>query len=136
MPSDYELQRRAQQEAEVMKWGKRSIKVVAGTVVASVVVWAVVGLVRPQLRLYKANVEKKALIAEAKARKDSAVHLAEVDRERAKGTADANRTIAGSLTAEYIQWLYVQSLADHPGATVIYVPTEGGIPITEAGRRP
>lgn len=94
-------------------------------------------LTMPQIRLYRANTEKQAAIAEAKARRDSAVYLSEAEIERARGVAEANKIIAQSISDEYTRWLYVSNLAElaeKSGATVVYVPTEGGVPVLEAGR--
>jgi predicted Holliday junction resolvase-like endonuclease len=98
-----------------------------------VLLWVVFGLVRPQLRLYGQRVERQAQIADAKARAEAAEHLAEAEVARANGVAEANTIIAGSITDEYTRWLYVSNLDQTP-ADVIYVATEAGIPITEAGR--
>lgn len=98
----------------------------------------------PKYRLYRANVEKQAAIAEAKAQSDAEVYRAEravteaqykseADVIRAQGVAEANRVIAESLTDEYIRWYYVDQIKDS-GASIIYVPTEGGIPLLESGR--
>src|SRR5262245_12692809 len=92
------------------------------------------GLIKPQINLYKANTEKKAAVAEAKAKRDSATYLAQAEVERAKGVAAANKEIAESLTDRYIEWLYVDQMDQLGDHSIIYVPTEGGIPILDAGR--
>jgi len=35
----------------------------------------------------------------------------------------------------YLRWLYIEALKEKQGAEVIYVPTEAGLPILEAGKR-
>lgn len=64
----------------------------------------------------------------AKAKKD-----AQIEIERAKGAAEANRIIAESLDPAYIQYLWVQGLQDG-SSEVIYVPTEANLPVLEAMR--
>jgi regulator of protease activity HflC (stomatin/prohibitin superfamily) len=87
--------------------------------------------------LARAEANRKIKIAEAEAAKESAVALAEAEIIRAKGVAEANRIIGDSLrnNEAYLRYLYVQSLADNNSQQVIYVPTEAGLPILEAGKR-
>ena len=124
------------------------IKGIGGAVLVGVLLFGGCQAAGPQVRLYKANTEKKALIGEAKARADAAKYEAEravevakanaeAERQRAQGVADAQRTISETITPEYVQWLYVDQMdrmAETGKATIIYVPTEGGLPILEAGR--
>lgn len=114
-----------------------AVKVLLGVVVAIFVIVFGWLMVKPQINLYRANTEKKALIAEAKAQNEAAKYRAEAEITRANGVAEANKVVASSITPEYTQWLYVDQLdtiAAASGATVIYVPTEGGLPVLEAGR--
>lgn len=108
---------------------------VAAFVLICVGVWGVFRLVSPQLNLYKANTEREIEVREAKAHRDAAVLLAEAEVNRAKGVAAANELIAESITEEYIRWLYVDQMDQLGDHSVIYIPTEGGIPILEAGRQ-
>lgn len=98
----------------------------------------------PRYNLYKAETAKRERIAEAKAESDAAqytaekqVEIAKADRavreEEAKGIANATETINASLTPEYITWYFIDQLDNFEGQ-VIYVPTEGGVPVMEAGR--
>lgn len=88
----------------------------------------------PKYRLYKATIEKRIAVEEARARKDSSIHDAQAERERAKGVADANKIIAASITEQYLRYHYINTLAGQ-GNRVIYIPTEAGLPILEAGKR-
>lgn len=119
-------------------------KIVLGIILGLTLIWVALRLISPQLNLYRANTEKRAAIAEARAQSDAAEYTAkrrveiatadaEADRIRAKGIADAQSLIAESLTPEYVRWYYVDKLDDVEGQ-IIYVPTEGGIPLPEAGR--
>lgn len=90
--------------------------------------------VRPEYLLYRANIEKRIIVTTAIAEADADVEHARGEIERAKGTAKANRIVAGSITEPYLRYLYVNNLA-HTKNQIIYVPTEAGLPILEAGKR-
>ncbi|MGI9627010.1 MAG: SPFH domain-containing protein, partial [Longimicrobiales bacterium] len=49
--------------------------------------------------------------------------------EEAKGIAEAQTIITQGLTPEYLTFFYIQQLTAMPEGTVVYVPTEGGIPL-------
>ena len=49
--------------------------------------------------------------------------------EEAKGIAEAQRIISEGRTPEYLTFFYIQQLAEMPDGNVVYVPTEGGIPL-------
>ena len=85
--------------------------------------------------LAEAEWNKKIQIADANAKAEAAVSLAQVEIERAKGVAEANRIIGDSLKNNegYLRYLWIQGL-HHESNTTIYVPTEAGLPILEAGR--
>jgi regulator of protease activity HflC (stomatin/prohibitin superfamily) len=87
--------------------------------------------------LAKADYSKQVAVQEAKAKEEAATHLARAEVERAKGVAQANEIIGSSLknNEAYLRWLYIESLKEKTGQEIIYVPTEAGLPILEAGRR-
>lgn len=89
--------------------------------------------VMPQYRLWRASIEKRILVEEARAQADSAVELARAEVGRARGTAEANLIVADSITEPYLRYLYINSLAETQNQ-VIYLPTEAGLPILEADR--
>jgi regulator of protease activity HflC (stomatin/prohibitin superfamily) len=49
--------------------------------------------------------------------------------EEAKGIAEAQRIISEGLTPEYLTFFYIQQLTAMPEGSVVYVPTEGSIPL-------
>ena len=49
--------------------------------------------------------------------------------EEAKGIAQAQQIITEGLTPEYLTFFYIEQLTRMPEGTVVYVPTEGGIPL-------
>lgn len=92
----------------------------------------------PQYRLWKAGIERQIQVRDAESKKKAATFLAGAEIERAKGVAEANEIIADSITEPYLRYFYIQQLSQlesHSGK-VIYVPTEAGLPILEAGKRP
>jgi len=77
--------------------------------------------------------ESATLQAEARIKQETA--NAEAEIIRARGVAEANKLIANGLkdNSEYLTYLWIQSTK---GQQVIYIPTEAGLPILEAGKRP
>jgi regulator of protease activity HflC (stomatin/prohibitin superfamily) len=87
--------------------------------------------------LAHAQASKEVAVAEARAKMESASLLADAEIARARGVAQANQIIGASLKENeaYLRYLWINGLESN-NPTVIYVPTEGGLPILEAGRRP
>lgn len=85
-----------------------------------------------------ARAEQNRQIArfEAQAELARAEGAAQAEVARARGNAEANAIIADGLGGPegYLEYLYIQALKDSE-TEVIYVPTEAGLPILEAGRR-
>lgn len=90
-----------------------------------------------EAELAQAAQNRKIAVLEAQAALDSAKLKAEAEVERAKGLAAANKIVADSLGGPegYLRYLYIQNIEQSKGQ-VIYIPTEGGLPILEAGKRP
>lgn len=128
------------------------------SIVLFIVLWIVVSMaILPSYRIYRqdkegqANLrqqewEKKILVEQAKAQNESATLQAEatIKQEtakaqaeviRAKGVAESNAIIADSLKGNesYLRYLWIDKLSGNPN--VMYVPTEAGLPILEAGKR-
>ena len=84
------------------------------------------------------NAEDNRQIAseEAKAKMESAKMLSEAEIVRARGVAEANKIIGDSLKGNeaYLRYLWIDGL-NRNNQNVIYVPTEAGLPILEAGKR-
>ena len=106
--------------------------------------------VYPKYKVYSMEMSGKAVLAEAEssrqvavkealALRDSAKFKAEAEITRANGTAQANKIIANGLGGPegYLRYLAIDAMkeqAQSESSTTIYVPTEAGIPITEATR--
>ena len=88
-----------------------------------------------EAELAQATQNRKIKVLEAQARMDAASLEANAEVARARGLAEANRIVADSLGGPegYLRYLYIQNLEQSNGQ-IIYVPTEGGLPILEAGR--
>ena len=82
----------------------------------------------------KAEQNRKIKIEEARANLEAEKLNAQAEIARAKGAAKAIEIENGSITPTYIQYLWVRQQADLGDKTVIYIPTEGNLPILEAGR--
>ena len=84
--------------------------------------------------LAEAEWNKKIQVEEAKANLESEVLNAQAEIERAKGAAEAIRIEGGSLSENYIRYLWVRQQTNLSDKTVIYIPTEAGLPVLEANR--
>lgn len=86
-----------------------------------------------QAELARAEQNRQIAIEEAKAAEQSAKSYANAEVIRAEGVAEANRIIADGLGGPdgYLRYLWIQNL---PNGRTVYIPTEAGMPITEAGR--
>jgi predicted aminopeptidase len=86
-------------------------------------------------KLAEAQSSRQVATLEARARMESAKHLADAEVTRATGAAQANRILQNSLGGPdgYLRYLQIQSLHE-TNAKLIYIPTEGGLPITESRR--
>ena len=49
--------------------------------------------------------------------------------EEARGIAEAQKIISEGLTPEYLTFKYIEQLSTLSGGSVVYVPTEGGVPL-------
>ncbi|WP_118858512.1 membrane protease subunit [Sphingomonas mesophila] len=113
---------------------------------ATLVIIALVLFGYPQWRVYSQRLSGEAALAEAqssrqvaileaRAKKESAIALADAEVIRARGAAQANQILQNSLGGPegYLRYLQIQALQETK-ATLVYVPTEAGLPVTEAGR--
>lgn len=84
----------------------------------------------------QAEQNRRIAVLEAESKLEAAKSLAAAEVERAKGVAQANEIIGQSLkdNESYLRWLWIENL-DKGGNSVIYIPTEAGLPILEAGKR-
>lgn len=90
-----------------------------------------------EAELAQSQGNRQIAVQEALALYESADYKAKAEVRRAEGVAQANKIIGDSLknNEAYLRYLYVNNLADTKDQ-VIYIPTEAGMPILEAGQRP
>ncbi len=83
----------------------------------------------------KAEQNRQIAVLEAEALKQSAELKASAEVARAKGVAEANKIIGESLenNEAYLRYLWIDAINSEDNQ-IIYVPTEAGLPILEAGR--
>ena len=128
----------------------RGIGFTIGVIIAVVVVGALMLIGLPTYNVYSKTMAGKAAyeqavqdrrirVLEAQAALDSAQLTAQAEIARARGTNEANRIMAESLGGpdNYLRWSYIHMLeetAGKEGRQTIYIPTEAGVPILEAGR--
>lgn len=81
--------------------------------------------------VYKTAIENKMKMDTEIKQKELEVRKQEMEAQRqiaeANGIAEANKIIAGSLSPEYLQWYWIQSMEKNPKA--IYVPSDNGLPL-------
>ena len=90
-----------------------------------------------QAELAQADQNRQIAVAQARAKAESAHFEADAEITRATGVARANEIIGQSLKGNeaYLRYLWINGLEQNRNA-VIYVPTEGNLPILEASRLP
>ena len=88
-----------------------------------------------EAELARADSNRRIKTLEAKAAEESAKYLADAEIIRAEGVAAANKIIGDSLKGNeaYLRYLWVTGMGESKHQT-IYIPTEAGMPILEAGR--
>lgn len=91
---------------------------------------------RGEAEYARAQANRKIAILEAEARMESSKSLAQAEVIRAEGVAKSNKIIGDSLEDNegYLRYLYITHLGEAKDKTVIYVPTEGTLPILESQR--
>lgn len=119
-------------------------------VVATVLMWGLYLAFGPTYLVYRQRMQGRADLAQAEAESrvrvmnahanlDAAKLDAMSDVERAKGIAQSIEAVENKLGGPegYLRWKYIHMLeetANEDGRTIIYVPTEAGLPLLEAGR--
>lgn len=84
--------------------------------------------------LEEAKKAEQVLIQEAQAEKTAAIELKEAELTRASAVSESMAIIGESLkqNQEYLTWQWIKQISDNDN--IIYIPTEAGLPILEAGR--
>lgn len=87
--------------------------------------------------LAQAEWNRQIIVRQAQAKKDAATREAEAEVIRAEGVSKANAIVAEGLGGPegYLRYLYIHMLEENKDKSIIYIPTEAGLPILEAGKR-
>ncbi|MEE7491144.1 membrane protease subunit [Methylobacterium oryzae] len=124
-----------------------TIITIAGLLAAAVATLFIIGPIygvwaqrlKGRADLAQAEAETKIAVLQAEREEAAAHHYAEAEVIRAKGVARAIKEVENSLGGPegYLRWQYVNMLEQQDGVQqIIYVPTEAGLPLLEAGKRP
>ena len=82
--------------------------------------------------LARAEQNKQIIMIEAQAILEAEQFNAQSEIVRARGMAEAMQIESGTLTMEYIYYLWVRTMADNKN--IVYIPTEAALPILELKR--
>ena len=88
---------------------------------------------RGKADLAEAEYNRQIILKEAEMNLEAEKLNAQSEVERAKGMAEAIKIEGGNLTPEYIQYLWIRHINETDNS-IIYIPTEGNLPILEAGK--
>ena len=131
----------SEEELKVQNWVKWTIVGVV-LLILVYILWNIV--IFPQYNIWRkarlgeaqlkeAEYSRQIKVTEAQANLEAERFNKESEIVRAEGVSISNGIIAGSITEQYIRYLWVKTL-DGASKEIIYVPTEANLPITEAGR--
>jgi regulator of protease activity HflC (stomatin/prohibitin superfamily) len=87
-----------------------------------------------QITITEAIAKNEAATSNALAKIKISEAEAQAEIIRAKGAAEANKIISSTLTESYLRYRWIEGLQTNQ-MQVVYVPTEGNLPILEAGKR-
>ena len=83
------------------------------------------------------DVPRTHVAGRLKARKESAEYDKQATITKAEAVSAANKIIGDSLknNEDYLKYLWItETLGQNADKQIIYVPTEGNVPVMEAGR--
>lgn len=88
-----------------------------------------------EAQLKEAQYEEQIAIAEATARLKAAEMNKQAEVIEAQAVAESIKTIGNGINEnpDYLRYLWIKNMADTKDQ-LIYIPTEAGLPILEAGR--
>ena len=132
-------------ERERLEYRNKFVKWLSLGILGLVLLIAMFAVAGPPYRVWSSEMKGKAeymraeqnrriKVEEAKANLDAEKLNAQAEIERAKGAAEAIKIENGALTPTYIQYLWVRQQNASTNNRIIYIPTEAGLPVLEAGR--
>jgi len=131
------------------KFGSMIVSIILIIIVGALLVWGIGSFIywyqtfkvyaneqEGKAELQKAEFTRQISLLDAQAAINKAKGDAQAEIERAKGAAEANRVLADSLVGkeDYLRYLYIQALREGNNREIIYIPTNGLLPVTEASR--
>lgn len=121
-----------EQLKELVKTGKRT-SIYAGItlcVIAGALLWGC-----PEYGVWQQGLSGKAELNKAEYTRQVATLDAQAEVARAQGVAQANKIVAEGLggPSGYLEYLWIEKVAGSSNQ-IIYMPSDGGIPLLEAGR--
>lgn len=137
MSSEYELREQIEKRLAA-QWTAIVIIILVAIVATSMLVippyrvWS--SMKKGEAEYMRAEQNRRIRVEEAKANLEAEKLNAQAEVERAKGAAEAIRIENGSITPTYIQYLWVRQQNASSNNRIIYIPTEAGLPILEAGK--
>jgi hypothetical protein len=137
MSTNYDVEE-AREKRQAAMWVALSIIMVVAVVIAAMAfvpnyrVWSEGK--RGEAEYMRAEQNRRIKVEEAKANLEAERLNAQAEVERAKGAAEAIKIENGSITPTYIQYLWVRQQNANTNNRIIYIPTEAGLPILEAGK--
>lgn len=115
---------------EVANDMKREIQAKAGDRIEVIDVFVRDVQAPPRVReAIEEKLQREQQVAEEAFQTEIIQERAKQQAEEAKGIAEAQKIISEGLTPEYLTFFYIQQLNTLPEGGVVYVPTEGGIPL-------
>lgn len=87
--------------------------------------------------LTQAHKEQQIQVAKAQGRLDAANLNKQAAIVEAEAVSEQIQRIGKELSSHdlYLKWQWIKMMEEKPNNSVIYVPTEAGLPILEAGNR-
>lgn len=91
-----------------------------------------------QADLEQAHFEQQCQVAQANGRLQAAETNKKAAIIEAEAVAEQIKRIGENLVRHdlYLKWQWIKMMEERPESSTIYVPTEAGLPILEAGKRP
>ena len=106
-------------------------------VIGGVVVGIIGGLMwgLPTYNVWTSSLSGKAELQKAEYTRQVAALDAQAEVARAQGVAQANKIVAEGLGGPegYLRYLWIEKVAGSSNQ-IVYVPSDGGLPVLEAGR--
>jgi regulator of protease activity HflC (stomatin/prohibitin superfamily) len=128
-------------DSEEIENKKLTIKIFKWVICIVLVLIIIFAVITPLAKPWWATQTGKAELAQAEQNRQIIVIQAIADKDaeitRAEGVAKANEIIGQSLKGneDYLRYLYITGVTSNSNnREVIYIPTEAGLPILEAGR--